>query len=177
MPHDPGNADAPPVARRGVQGKSPHERIPCGDSTAPATRTQQVDRSTPVHLEPATLRAHRMVPFGREVEALVATGRALNIFVYAGRDAWDRAKARRGSGAGTCLVLPWGEQPTDYRWPRCPHGVTCDARGRSYAEALEIGRCIVSGGTPLAFIIGEGFGFPVASPAWRSPFADRAEAA
>lgn len=175
MQHDPQTRQRP-----GATGRRFELRDGCSspDSSDVARPAQQADRTMAVHLEPIVADAPRMVPFGREVASLIAAGRRLNVFAFAGRDGWTQAKARRdGAGEGSCVVLPWGDSPRSYRWPRCPHGITCDARGRSYAEALEIGRCIVSAGTPLVFVIGEGFGFPVTSPSWRSPLADRAEAA
>lgn len=175
MQHDPQTRQRPGATGRRVEL---HNGCSALDSSGAVRAAQQVDRTTAVHLEPIVADATRMVPFGREVASLVAAGRRLNVFAFTGRDAWTQAKMRRGgAGEGSCVVLPWGESPRAYRWPRCPHGVTCDARGRSYADALEIGRCIVSAGTPLVFVIGEGFGFPVTSPAWQSPLARQAEAA
>lgn len=146
-----------------------------GESDDKGQRDRALDQ---VHVEPVECRAHHMVPYGCEVTTLVAQGRRLNVYVFAVPHPWDQAKVRRAAmGEGSCVVLPWGESPLEYRWPQCPHGLTVDARGRSRAEALEIGRCIVSAGTPLAFVVGEGFGFPVKSPTWCSPLADPAEAA
>jgi len=50
----------------------------------------------------------KMAPYGNSVSA------ASNLFIFAGPDAWDRAKQRKN---GNAMVLPEGDDPSSYRWP------------------------------------------------------------
>ena len=50
----------------------------------------------------------RLAPYGKLVNA------ASNLHIFAGPDAWDRAKQRK---SGNAMVLPEGDEPASYRWP------------------------------------------------------------
>ena len=50
----------------------------------------------------------RLAPYGKLVSA------ASNLHIFAGPDAWDRAKQRK---KGNAMVLPEGAEPTAYKWP------------------------------------------------------------
>ncbi len=110
-------------------------------------------------------RALRWCPFGREVQAAPK-----NVYVFTGSDAWFSAKARRlGCGVGSALLLPPGEDAADLRWPSVAAGVLVLGHQIERQAALELARCIVSGGTPLAYVIRRGEGFAVKTADWRNP--------
>ncbi len=50
----------------------------------------------------------RMAPYGKAVT------KGSNLFIFAGPDAWERAKQRKN---GNAMVLPEGDDPSSYRWP------------------------------------------------------------
>lgn len=57
-------------------------------------------------------------PYSREVETILQTGREPNVWLFAGPDAWDKAKeCRRTHGRGSALLLPPGDDPAGYCWP------------------------------------------------------------
>ena len=85
----------------------------------------------------------RLPPFGREVRNLIAAGEDLNLFIFAGRDGWRLAKARRAAlGPGTALVLPDGENWSGFRWPvarQYPLLVWPDAKPRERVDFGDYG--------------------------------------
>lgn len=98
--------------------------------------------------------ASRHPPFGRDVEFAVAAGKSPNVYVFACVDAWERARNRT---RGTALVLPPGDDPEAYRWPRVPSCVFVCAPGQPRELAFRIARAVVSCGTPMAFaVFGDG---------------------
>ena len=61
----------------------------------------------------------RLAPYARAVIDLQRAGRHPNVYLFAGRDCWNMAEHRRRThGDGTALVLPPGERPDSFRWPR-----------------------------------------------------------
>lgn len=61
----------------------------------------------------------RLPPFGREVEAALSTGQHSNVRLYACVDGWELAMQHRATfGPGSTLLLPLGDDPEAYRWPR-----------------------------------------------------------
>jgi hypothetical protein len=119
---------------------------------------------TIVALEPSIARAgRRWAPYAREVQAAPR-----NVYLFTGADAWARARARREArGPGSTLLLPAGDEPGLYRWPIVPGGILIVAITIPRSLALDLARCIVSDGSPIAFVIAERDGFSVASSAWR----------
>ena len=60
----------------------------------------------------------KLPPFGRTVATSLKRNEWLNLFIFAGHEAWKRANHRiRYAGPASALVLPPGENPDDYRWP------------------------------------------------------------
>ena len=109
--------------------------------------------------------AERWCPFGREVQAFPK-----NVYVFTGADAWASAKARRSvCGFGSALLLPPGEDAANLRWPSVAAGVLVLGHQIERWAALELARCIVSGGTTLAYVIRHGEGFAVKTMNWRNP--------
>lgn len=103
-------------------------------------------------LQPAANR--RRPPFAREIEQALAAGQALNVFVFAGEGAWDRAAARRfAHGPGSALVVPEDTTPEAIAWP--PLGSCCLAADRIDRQAaVRIGQALVSSGTRLVVVLG-----------------------
>jgi hypothetical protein len=101
----------------------------------------------------------RWCPYGREVAEAVARAtqqraRLPDVLLYAGPDAWERAKHRReGLGPGHALVLPPGADPATLRWPAIPCGLVVDARGVPREVGVALGRVLVTDGTPYACIV------------------------
>jgi hypothetical protein len=121
---------------------------------------------TAIELEPADLSgARRWCPYGREVDASPG-----NVYVYAGPHAWDRATRRRAAhGNGSTLLLPPDCEPAEMRWPRMPRGCLVDGRDITRQQAVALAVAIVTAGTPLAFVVRDDEGFPVAARNWRNP--------
>ena len=106
--------------------------------------------STPIKRIDA--RATRLPPFGREVENAITENKSLNVYLFAGRDAWECARARREAhGSGSALLLPPGDDPTAYRWPTVANGVLIVAPSEPRARAFALAQAVVSCGTPMAF--------------------------
>ncbi len=104
-------------------------------------------KEAPIPVEAVAL-GRKLPPFGREVAEVIAAGRIPNCFVYAGPNAWARAKRRREQlGAGSAMVLPPGADPAEFRWPRLSGGVVVDARDLEYAAAVALARALASAGT------------------------------
>ena len=101
-----------------------------------------------------------------------------NVYLFTGPDAWDRAKRRREShGPGSALLLPPGEDPAALRWPPVPDGLLLAAGDMPRQAAVAFAALLVRDGSPLVFVVGDGFGFPVASPHWRNPLQQPREVA
>lgn len=119
---------------------------------------------TVIALEPASARIGRCwAPYAREVQA-----RPGNVYLFTGSDAWARARARREArGPGATLLLPPGDDPGMYRWPAVKAGILIVATTIARTLAIDLARCVVSDGTPLAYVIAERDGFSVASSTFR----------
>ena len=113
--------------------------------------------------------AIRLPPFGREVAEAVKAGARMNVYLYATRDAWDRARNRRGDhGSGSALLLPPGDDPARYRWPTVPNGVFIVATGQTRRLAFALAQAVVSHGTQMTFaVFGDGEALIVKSAEWR----------
>ena len=89
----------------------------------------------------------RLAPYGKAVT------KASNLFIFAGPDAWDRAKQRK---KGNAMVLPEGDEPKAYKWP--VHGleimlIWMDATRES---VLEFGEHLIRSGAELIIAPFEG---------------------
>lgn len=122
-----------------------------------------------VALEPVERKGSKLPPFGREIAEALLQGKRQNVFIYAGHDAWERARLRRaGKGAASTMVSPPGEDPATYRWPRIGGGVLIAAHKR--LDAFNVARAVVSCGTPMAFaIFDNGEALIVKTSDWRNP--------
>lgn len=85
-------------------------------------------------------------PYAREVLELLAAGRPVNCFIYAGAHRWERAKNRRTfAGPGSAIVLPVGAEPASFTWPPITNPVV-DGSELSDAERHAIGSALVEAG-------------------------------
>lgn len=63
--------------------------------------------------------ACRPAPYAKKVIERQLQGVEPNVYLFAGSDAWNLAEHRRRSyGEGSALVLPVGDDPKRYSWPR-----------------------------------------------------------
>lgn len=58
----------------------------------------------------------KLPPYAKDLAKKRLTGASINLYVCAGRTAWDVARARANNHADV-LVLPPGEDPYKYTWP------------------------------------------------------------
>ena len=82
----------------------------------------------------------RLAPFGKLVNA------ASNLHIFAGPDAWGRAKQRKG---GNAMVLPEGDEPASYRWPVHGLEVMLIWKDASRESVLEFGEYLIRSGAEL----------------------------
>lgn len=103
-----------------------------------------------IPIDPSTMKATRLPPFAREIQAAVAAGKNPNVYVYSTPNAWDLARRRREyHGTDSALILPPGEAPESFRWPVVPGGLLVVATGQPRTLAFELARAIATRGTPL----------------------------
>lgn len=146
-----------------------------GAGTAETERLRALygTREAPLRVDPVKL-GKKAPPFGREVAAELAAGRPVNCIVFAGPKAWERAKRRRASlGPGSAMVLPAGEDPAAFRWPKLP-GVLADARDLDYAGAYALARSLASGGSAPVYVVTSGDSIIVRRPSRRAEHEHRA---
>jgi hypothetical protein len=138
-----------------------------GEAETERLRALYGTREAPLRVEPVKL-GRKAPPFGREVAAELAAGRPVNCTVFAGPKAWERAKRRRASlGPGSAMVLPAGEDPAMFRWPKLP-GVLADARDIDYGAAFALARAIASGGSAPVYVVTSGDSIVVRGPKRRA---------
>src|SRR3989344_4133114 len=65
----------------------------------------------------STLTTRKLPPFGRDVEWKRRMGFPINLFIFCGTGAWERAQQRIDYYKGDALILPPGEAPERYKWP------------------------------------------------------------
>jgi hypothetical protein len=88
------------------------------------------------------------------VLAELAKGRVPNVYIFAGRDAWQRAERRRiAFGPGTALVAPRGEDPAGFIWPVLD-SCFIYARDIPRGDAVRLAAAIVGAGTRFAALLG-----------------------
>lgn len=99
--------------------------------------------------------ALRMPPYGREVAAALDTGRNVNCYLFAGNDCWKRAQRRREQhGQGSTLLLPFGDDPRDYRWPSVD-ALVCAVGDMERALVERLARALIRDGVRYACLIGD----------------------
>jgi hypothetical protein len=77
-----------------------------------------------------------------------------NVYVFAGRDAWERAERRRiAFGPGTTLVAPSGEDPAAFAWPILD-SCFIYAQGIPRGDAVRLAAAIVGAGTRFVALLG-----------------------
>jgi hypothetical protein len=95
-------------------------------------------------LEPAANR--RRPPFGAEIEQALAAGQWINLYIFVGEGAWDRAGVRRFQhGPASATLLPVGAAPEAVEWPRVD-AATLVSEGVDRAAVLRVAQAIVSAG-------------------------------
>lgn len=103
----------------------------------------------------------RLAPYARQILDLQRRGIDPNVYLFAGSAAWNQAEYRRRThGEGSVLVLPPGEHPDRFRWPRLDALVALPGdcpghRFRALVRALLVagGRCVIEirpGTAPVA---------------------------
>ena len=85
----------------------------------------------------------KLPPYGKYVTA------ANNLFIFAGQNAWPRAKQRE---KGNAMVLPDGDKPRDYRWPVNGQQITLIWPGASREVVPDFGKCLIQSGAELVAI-------------------------
>lgn len=139
MDRDPQERRNPP-ARAGFQSRN---------AECPAGRTVGRDDSTGAvvdlpSLQPAERR--RRPPFAREIEQALAAGQWINLYIFVGQGAWDRAGVRRFQhGQASATLLPDDTAPEAVEWPRVD-AATLVGEGIDRAAALRVAQAIVSAG-------------------------------
>jgi hypothetical protein len=102
----------------------------------------------PVAIDALPASGGKLPPYGREVADAIRLGRRVNVFVYVGRGAWERAKRRRASvGIGQTMVVPGGEDAASFTWPAFE---SCTVVGDTYAAVFRTCHAIVSAGASIA---------------------------
>lgn len=95
----------------------------------------------------------RLPPFGKKVEAALAAGRHPNVRLFACANAWDLARTHRQAiGDDSALVLPPGDDPDAYRWPRVLNLVG-NITGLPSEQIPRLARALVRDGCLLAYLL------------------------
>lgn len=124
----------------------------------------------PIQLDALDLPEGRpLPPYGREVQDAVRRGEGRNVRCFCGPQAWQKARRWRDAhGPGSALLLPPGTAPDSLRWPVAPGGLLVVALDLERPQAVPLARCIVSDGTPMAYVICKGFeALIVRDASWR----------
>lgn len=85
----------------------------------------------------------KLPPYGKHITA------ASNLFIFAGQNAWDRAKQRK---KGNAMILPDGDKPRDYRWPVSGQQITLIWPDASREAVRDFGKCLIQSGAELVAI-------------------------
>lgn len=105
-------------------------------------RTQNTTKSPIFDRNLAGIRAKRtrFPPYGKAVTA------TSNVFIFAGPDAWNRAKQRK---AGNAMVLPEGDEPASYKWPVYGLEVMLIWPGALRESVIDFGELLIRTGAEL----------------------------
>jgi hypothetical protein len=104
-------------------------------------------------LPAANVDGHKLAPYGRDVAAAVASGKCCNTYIFAGTDAWERAKARRNAlGPASALVLPTNCSPLDLKWPPVPHVVVAWPTCTDIERKFDLARALIRDGIQVVHI-------------------------
>lgn len=97
----------------------------------------------------------RPPPFANEVGELQKRGEILNLFIYCGANAWERARRSRAPGYRLCL--PPGNHFTEFDW-RIVRGeaITLIYWGADPQFAIEFSRHLVRSGASLVAMLAKG---------------------
>lgn len=82
----------------------------------------------------------KTAPYGRRV---ISTS---NLFIFAGQDAWARAKQRN---KGNAMVLPEGDEPTSYQWPVSGQQIMLVWPGAARESVLDFGKHLIRSGAEV----------------------------
>lgn len=71
-----------------------------------------------IRLDALTVKPQKLAPYAKGVFEFLRRGKQANCYLFTGRDAWERCKARlQQRGLGTAMVLPDNEYPASLKWP------------------------------------------------------------
>lgn len=108
-----------------------------------------------IEIEAASGRATKRAPYSSEIELMLLGGITPNVYVFAGRDCWARAKSRRVvHGAGSAMVLPPDTDPRDLRWPAVDALLVCwpTTQSTEYRAKLLLAQALIRDGVRYAAI-------------------------
>jgi hypothetical protein len=95
----------------------------------------------------------KAAPYCAEIESAVKAGKACNVRLFAGNNAWERAKQHRNRfGPASALVLPPGSNPLFLRWPRITD-VVADITGIDGTVVRDLGAALIRDGAMLVYAI------------------------
>jgi hypothetical protein len=123
-------------------------------ATWQGSKSQALGQGLHANISPFRLERKRPAYAG-EVEAMLRAGRQPNVYAYAGRRCWDRARIRLdGHGMGSVMVLADDVPPDCWRWPAGLDALVLAVDGVEPARALAIARAAVAGGVRCVVVCG-----------------------
>jgi len=132
-----------------IGNEKPHRAATRQGSKLQALGQGLHSKSSPFGLE------RKRPAYAGEVEGLLRAGRHPNVYCYAGRRCWDRARIRHDAhGVGSVLVLADDVPPDRWRWPAGLDAMVLAVEGVEPAAALAIARAAVVGGVRCVVVCG-----------------------
>lgn len=131
-----------------------HNEKPHRAATRQGSKLQALGQVLHSKSSPSLLERKRPAYSG-EVEAMLRAGRQPNVYAYAGRRCWDRARVRREAhGMGSIMVLGDELPPDRWRWPAGLDALVLAVDFIEPAAALAIARAAVAGGVRCVVVCG-----------------------
>jgi hypothetical protein len=107
---------------------------------------------TPLEVDAATIAGSKRCPYFGEVIEAARVGTP-NVYLFAGPDAWHRARKRRDQhGPGSALVLPDNDNPLELRWPALDALLVAWPDPNAYRRKLMLGQALARDGVRYACI-------------------------